>query len=58
MTKLEERGEKSECDRFRNTRIIAFPDDSRLIAARFQMAVDTVIADIQNAIFEPFNVEI
>ena len=41
------------CDRFRNARVIPLPDNSRLVAARLQMAVNAVIADIEFAIFIP-----
>ena len=34
-------------------RIIAFPDDGNLLAARSEMAVQTVVGDIQSRAFEP-----
>ena len=36
-------------------RIIGFPDDRRLIAACFKVAVDAVGRDIQHTVFEPFD---
>ena len=39
-------------------RIIAFPDNRGLIAARFQMPVEAVICRIQGAVIVPFYVQI
>jgi hypothetical protein len=39
-------------------RIITFPDDCRLVTARIQVAVDTVVTGIQYTIFKPADVEI
>ena len=36
-------------------RIVAFPDDGRLIAALGEMAVDAVVTDVQRAVLEPLD---
>ncbi len=36
-------------------RIIAFPDDGDLIAARFEMAIDAVGGDVEGAVLVPFD---
>src|SRR5262249_56249701 len=36
-------------------RIVALPQDGRLVAALGKMAVDAVVADVQRAVLEPFD---
>ena len=42
-------------DVFGFIRVITFPNDRDLIAARGQTAVDAIMRDIGHAIFEPFD---
>jgi len=45
-------------DVFRDVRIVTLPNDRGLVAARFQVAVQTIARDIQSPVVEPTDVAI
>ena len=45
-------------DRLGVFRIVAFPDDCGLVAARVEMPVETIVGCVQDTVFEPFDMDV